>query len=151
MLLPHCTHVCTPGLLSGLHTIPTYQTALLCCSRHPAFPCLLAKSLQSCLTLCHPMDCSPPGSSVHGILRQEYWDGLPCPPPGDLPTQGLNPCLLHLLHCQRDSVTTAPYGKPLGGDVTVPYVDCDGGYRTVTQHCAVKCEKCAVNYEIYRI
>ena len=28
-----------------------------------------AKSLQSCLTLCDPVDCSPPGSSVHGILQ----------------------------------------------------------------------------------
>ena len=43
-----------------------------------------AKSLQSCPTLCNPMDCSSPGSSVHGILsKQEYWNGLPCPPPGD--------------------------------------------------------------------
>ena len=31
--------------------------------------CVPAKSLQSCLTLCDPMDCSPPGSSVHGILQ----------------------------------------------------------------------------------
>ena len=28
-----------------------------------------AKSLQSCLTRCDPMDCNPPGSSVHGILQ----------------------------------------------------------------------------------
>ena len=28
-----------------------------------------AKSLQSCPTLCDPVDCSPPGSSVHGIFR----------------------------------------------------------------------------------
>ena len=28
-----------------------------------------AKSLQSCLTLCDPVDCSPPGSSAHGILQ----------------------------------------------------------------------------------
>ena len=28
-----------------------------------------AKSLQLCLTLCNPMDCGPPGSSVHGILQ----------------------------------------------------------------------------------
>ena len=28
-----------------------------------------AQSLQSCLTLCDPMDCSPPGSSIHGILQ----------------------------------------------------------------------------------
>ena len=36
-----------------------------------------AKSLQSHLTLCDPMDCSPPGSSVHGILQariQEWFD-----------------------------------------------------------------------------
>ena len=29
--------------------------------------CVPAQSLQSCLTLCDPMDSSPPGSSVHGI------------------------------------------------------------------------------------
>ena len=31
--------------------------------------CMHAKSLQSCLTLCDPMDCSPLGTSVHGILH----------------------------------------------------------------------------------
>ena len=37
------------------------------------------------------MDCSPPNSSVHGVefSRQEYWGGLPCPPPGDLPDPGI--------------------------------------------------------------
>ena len=54
-----------------------------------------AKSLQSCLTLCDPMDYSPPGSYVQiGILparilvefsQQEYWSGLPFPSPGNLP------------------------------------------------------------------
>jgi len=34
---------------------------------------------QSCPTLGDPMDCSPPGSSVHGIFRQEYWSGVPLP------------------------------------------------------------------------
>ena len=43
--------------------------------------CLVA---QSCLTPCYPMDCSPQGSSVHGILQARYWSGLPCPSPGDL-------------------------------------------------------------------
>ena len=46
---------------------------------------------QSCLTLCDPMDCSPPGSSVHGISRYEYWSGLPFPPPGDLPDPEIKP------------------------------------------------------------
>ena len=31
--------------------------------------CMHATLRQSCLTLCNPMDCSPPGSSVHGILQ----------------------------------------------------------------------------------
>ena len=43
------------------------------------------KSLQSCPTLCDPMDYSQPGSSIHGFFRQEYWSGFSCPPPGDLP------------------------------------------------------------------
>ena len=33
-----------------------------------------------------------------GFSRQEYWNGLPCPPPGNLPDPELNPRLLHLLH-----------------------------------------------------
>ena len=41
------------------------------------------------------MDCSPPGSSVHGISqgfpRQEYWSGLPFPIPGDLPSPAIEP------------------------------------------------------------
>ena len=46
----------------------------------------------SCVRLCHPMDCSPPGSSVHGdFSRQEYWSGLPVPSPGDLPDAGIEP------------------------------------------------------------
>ena len=40
-----------------------------------------AKSLQSCPTLCDPIDGSPPGSSVPGILQQEPWSGLPFPSP----------------------------------------------------------------------
>ena len=40
-----------------------------------------AKSLQSCPTLCDPIDGSPLGSPVPGILRQEHWSGLPFPSP----------------------------------------------------------------------
>ena len=43
-----------------------------------------AKLLQLCPTLCDTVDHSLPGS-VHRFSRQEYWIGLPCPPPGDLP------------------------------------------------------------------
>ena len=41
-----------------------------------------SKLLQSCPTLCDPMDYSPPGSSVHGILQTIILEWLPCPPPG---------------------------------------------------------------------
>ena len=49
------------------------------------------KVAQPCPTLCNPMDCSPPGFSVHGILQAEYWSGLPFPSPGDLPNPGVKP------------------------------------------------------------
>ena len=41
--------------------------------------CAFAKSLQSCLTFWDPVDCSPPGSSVHGILqaRTLEWTAMP--------------------------------------------------------------------------
>ena len=47
--------------------------------------CVKVLITQSCLTLCDPMDCSLPGSSVHGILQAEYCSGLLLPSPGDLP------------------------------------------------------------------
>ena len=56
--------------------------------------CMHAKSLQSCPTLCNPMDLGLPDSSVHGTLQEEYWSGLPCPPPGDLPNSGIKPSSL---------------------------------------------------------
>ena len=49
-------------------------------------------SLQSCPTLCDPIACQAPVSM--GFSRQEYWSGLPCPPPGDLPSPGLAPTSL---------------------------------------------------------
>ena len=42
-------------------------------------------------SLCNPMDCSPPGSSVHGISQQDYWSSLPLPPPSDLPDPEIEP------------------------------------------------------------
>ena len=40
-----------------------------------------AKSLQSCPTLCNPIDGSPPGFPSLGFSRQEQWSGLPFPSP----------------------------------------------------------------------
>ena len=54
---------------------------------------------QSCPTLCDPIECSPPDSSVHGIFPGKN-TGVGCHAflQGILPTQGWNP---GLLHCRR--------------------------------------------------
>ena len=73
------------------------------------FCCLVAKS---CLTLCNPMDHSPPGSSIHGILQQEYWSGLPCPSPRGLPDPGIEPASLAAPTLQIDSLPLGHRGSP---------------------------------------
>ena len=50
---------------------------------------------QWCPTLCDPMNCSLPDSLSTEFSRQEYWNALPVPTPGDLPTQGSNSGLPH--------------------------------------------------------
>ena len=53
---------------------------------------------QSCLTLCDPMDCSPPGSCIHGILHARILEWVAISfSRGIFLTQGSNLCLLHLL------------------------------------------------------
>ena len=47
-----------------------------------------------------------------GFFRQEYWSGLPFPPPGIFPTQGCNPSLLHLLHWQAGFLPLSNLGSP---------------------------------------
>ena len=47
-----------------------------------------------------------------GFSRQEYWSGLPSPPPGDLPNPGMEPLSLSLLYWQAGSLPLAPPGKP---------------------------------------
>ena len=47
-----------------------------------------------------------------GFSRQEYWSGLPFPPPGDLPHPGIELHLLHILHWQAGSLSLVPPGKP---------------------------------------
>ena len=68
--------------------------------------CLVA---QSCLTLYDPMDCSPPGFSVHGFSRQEYWSGWPIPSPGDLPNPRIESGFPAL---KADSLPAELPGKP---------------------------------------
>ncbi|XDA79922.1 hypothetical protein R6Z07M_009883 [Ovis aries] len=64
---------------------------------------------QSCLTLCDPMDCSPPGSSVHGnSAGKNTGVGNPLPSPGNLRYPGVEPGSPAL---QADSLPSEPPGK----------------------------------------
>ena len=72
---------------------------------------------QSCLGPCDPMDCSLPGSSVMEFSRQEYWNRLPFPPPGDLPDSGVKPVSPTSPAWSSRFFTTVLPRKPLLGPV----------------------------------
>ena len=57
------------------------------------------------------MDCSLPGSFVHGIPRKKYWSVLPFSSPGDLPDSGIKPMIKTAL--AGGFFTTCPPGKPI--------------------------------------
>ena len=74
---------------------------------------LCAKSLQSCLTFCDPMDCSPPGSSVHGSLQARVLECVATSfSSGDLPDPGIEPRSPEL---QTDSLPSCSEGNPMDG------------------------------------
>ena len=66
---------------------------------------------QSGLTLCGPTDCSPPGSSIHGMLQAKILGRVFIS--SSRGSQGLNPCPLCLLQWQAYSLPPAPPWKPL--------------------------------------
>ena len=72
----------------------------------------LCSVAQLCLTLCNPMDCSPPGSFFVRFSRQEYWYGLPLPSPRDLPSPGITPTSPVSPALAGEFFTTEPAGKP---------------------------------------
>ena len=78
-----------------------------------------AKSFQLCPTLCNPTDCNPPGSVVHGILRQEYWSGFPRHLPGDPSNPGIEPMSLCLLDWKEGSLPQVPPGEPIKNKMTL--------------------------------
>ena len=114
---------------------PGKNTGLGC---HFLLQCMKVKSesevTQSCLTLSDPMDCIPPGSSIHeisearvlewgaivfshsllsssmGFPRHHYWRGLPFPTPGDLSNPRYNPVSCKFLALQVDSLLLSDQG-----------------------------------------
>ena len=69
-----------------LHNYPSDSQAFACMPRKVKVKGLVAPL---CPTLCDPMDCSPPGSAVHGILQARILEWVAFPSPGDLPDPGV--------------------------------------------------------------
>ena len=71
---------------------------------------MLGLFAQSCLTLCDYMDCSPPGSSVHGIFQARTLERVATPFSGDPPVPRIEPGSPAL---QADSLSAKLPGKPV--------------------------------------
>ena len=73
--------------------------------------CVHAKSLQLYPTLCDLVDCSLPGSSVHGIPQARILEWVVFSPPGDLPNPGIKPASLPSPALAGGFFITVPPGK----------------------------------------
>ena len=71
-----------------------YQISFFFSLKFYLIPACECSVTQLCPTLCNPMDCSPPGSTVHGILRARILEWLPFPTPEDLLDSGIKPVSL---------------------------------------------------------
>ena len=89
-------------------------------TRHCNDGCMRAQLLQPCLSLCDPVDCSPPGSSVHGILQATILEWIAVLPPGDLPRDWTH---ISCSSCIAGRFFTAePLGKPHNGGYMPLYI-----------------------------
>ena len=89
-------------------------------------------SVAQCATLCNPMNCSPPGSSVHGISQARILEWVTISySKGFFSTQRLNPPLSRLLHWQGDSLPLCHLGSPsIKSDRKANNVRLEKGVRT---------------------
>ena len=89
-----------------------------CCPPHrQGLPSTLIAVCDACLVV--PDSATPGTAALQALLptrfsRQEYWSGLSFPTPGIFQPQALNTHLLHLLHCQADSLPLPTLKKSLG-------------------------------------
>ena len=79
---------------------PSTVTNQLCCD---------VLSHSACLTPCTPWTLAHQAPLSMGFSKQRYWSGLPCPPPGDIPSLGIKPRSPTL---QMDSSLSEAPGKP---------------------------------------
>ena len=139
---PHCTHTSAPLLL-----FISVSSAFLGSTDKWEYTHLSKNSICLCLISCNATTCylftrlllllsrfsrvrlfaTPWTAACQAPLsmrfsRKEYWSGLPRPPPGIFPTQGLNPCLPASPALQADSLPTETPGKSHISLVPVPQI-----------------------------
>ena len=106
------TPICTAYFYTFSNSEKNIKVLYFSCVHHIIFElsgilCLafMLFATQSRPVLCDPMDCRPPGSSAMGFSRQEYWNGLPFPSPGELPHLEINPESCYDTHIPGKFVT----------------------------------------------
>ena len=95
----------------------------------PRWVCMVCLCVCVCVCVCV---CSVVSNSLWApqaplsmrFSRQEYWSGLPCPPPAHLSGPGIKPALLHLLHWQADSLPLNHLGSPDRNAIVVSSLSC---------------------------
>ena len=119
------------------------QTLLVCV----LFVCVCV-CVQLCLTLCHPMDCSPPGSSVHGILQARILEWVAMLSlQGIILTQWSNPSLLHW---QVGSLSLVPPGKPFPSLYPTAFLHkCNLSVLTLLPFCFYYLTSCLKHFSIF--
>ena len=121
------THYC---LISAPHTSEGSLLIVRVCACQ--VPSIVSDSLRpyglqlaTLLSPCREDSClDPPGDLnrfLPGFLRQEYWSGLPCPPPGDLLHSGIEPMSPVFLALQEDSLLLSHQGSPTTKPPLLPH------------------------------
>ena len=86
--------------------------------------CMYAKLLPWCPTLCDPWTVALQASLSMGFSRQEYWSGLPCTPPGDIPDPGIELTSLRSPALAGGLFTTSTIWQQVYlGDVLTVFID----------------------------
>ena len=102
------------NILFNFHIYVLYYTYMHICRRvylYAKFRSLVShfSHVRLCVT---PWTVAHQASLFMRFSRQEYWSGLPCPPPGDLPTLGTEPASLRSPALAGGSLLLVPRGKP---------------------------------------
>ena len=101
--------MCQAPLTKLVNKLSNLILIILKVRKHCTRMCVHAQSRR---TLCDPMDGSPPGSSVHGILQARILEWVAMPSIGDFPDPGIEPESLMSPALAGSSLPLAPVGKP---------------------------------------